>query len=55
MYKEIALTVFNDNLGEGNELVILDLEVNSNENVINTGSHQKRTEITIIEDDSKYL
>ena len=53
MYKVIEVIVVQDILGEGNEVMVLDLVAHNNGNVINVGSHQLQTAITIIEDDSE--
>ena len=53
MYKDIEVIVVQDILGEGNEVMVLDLVAHNNGNVINVGSHQLQTAITIIEDDSE--
>lgn len=51
MYKDVEMMVVHDNLGEGDEVIYLDLLTNINRNVIKIDSEQNNTEITIIEDD----
>ena len=46
----VSVTIRHDNVGEGDELIILEMDT-SGPNVINVGSVNSSTEITIIEDD----
>ena len=50
--KEINVTSLHDEIGEGDEVIILDL-INDETNVINVNIGQSRTEITILEDDGE--
>ena len=54
MMKEFNVTTLDDNIGEGMELIILELR-DVEENMISVTSNQGTTEITIIEDDSKNM
>lgn len=54
MAKDINVTSVHDNLGEGDELIILEL-TNDINNIIDVMSDQKTTQITIIEDDGKQV
>lgn len=51
MYKDVEMMVVHDNLGEGDEVIYLDLLININGNDIKIDSEQNNTEITIVEDD----
>ena len=48
--KEINVTSLHDDIGEGDEVIILDL-INDDTNVIDVDIGQSRTQITILEDD----
>ena len=54
MMKEFNVTILDDNVGEGMELIILELR-DVEDNMISVTSDQGTTEITIIEDDSKNI
>ena len=54
MTKEFNVTILDDNIGEGMELIILELR-GVEDNMISVTSDQGTTEITIIEDDSKNI
>ena len=54
MTKEFNVTILDDNIGEGMELIILELR-GVEDNMITVTSDQGTTEITIIEDDSKNM
>ena len=49
----ITVVAVDDILGEGNEIVVLELLTNVNGNVISVDSRENSTVIIIIEDDSK--
>ena len=54
MTKELTVGSVDDNIGEGDEMIILDLVTSVESNVINVVSDQNSTTyITIIEDDSE--
>ena len=52
MTKEINVTSLHDDIGEGDEVIILDL-INDETNSIAVNIGLGRTEITILEDDGK--
>ena len=52
MTKEFNVTILDDNIREGMELIILELR-GVEDNMISVTSDQGTTEITIIDDDSK--
>ena len=54
MTKEFNVTILNDDIAEGMELIILELR-SVEDNMISVTSDQRTTEITIIEDDSKII
>ena len=54
MSKEFDVTILDDNIGEGMELIILELR-SVEDNMISVTSDQRTTEITIIEEDSKII
>ena len=49
---EINVTSLHDDIGEGDEVIILDL-INDDTNFIDVNIGQNRTQITILEDDGK--
>ena len=51
MYKEIEINIVHDNVGEGDEVILLDLLTDIIGNDINVKSQQNSTEVNIIEDD----
>ena len=53
---DLTISIGNDQLGEGDEIIILELVTNDDDvsNIINVGSVQNIAQITIIEDDSKF-
>ena len=53
--KEVNVSSNDDELGEGNELIILELVTDVASNVINVNSEQQTTNITIVENDSEFL
>ena len=55
MYKEVKIMVVHDDLGEGDELIFLDLLSDVIGNDINVDSERNSTEITIIEDDGQLV
>ena len=52
MTKNITVNSVHDDIGEGDEVIILDI-ITDVDNVINVNSFQQTTRITIVEDDSK--
>jgi hypothetical protein len=52
--ENVSVTVVHDMIGEGNELIILNLQTDVPNNNINVGSINSSTEITIIEDDCEF-
>ena len=54
MSKQITVTSLHDDIGEGDEVIILDL-ITDIGNTITVNSIQQSTRITIVEDDSKSL
>ena len=52
MTKEINVTSLHDDIGEGDEVIILDL-INDETNAIDVNIGQSTTQITILEDDGK--
>lgn len=51
--KEVRVSILHDDIGEGDELIILGLHTDVENNVININSGQKTAFITIIEDDCR--
>ena len=51
--KEINVTSLHDDIGEGDEVIILDL-INDETNFIDVNIGQSTTQITILEDDGKH-
>lgn len=52
---DLIISIGNDQLGEGDEIIILELVTSDDvSNIINVGSVQNIAQITIIEDDSKF-
>ena len=51
--KAVTISVLHDEIGEGNEMIILGLNTDVEGNVININSDQRTTSITIIEDDCR--
>ena len=55
MVKNISVTILDDDIGEGNEVIVLELDTDFESNVINVGSMNSRTDIEIIENDCKFI
>ena len=55
MSENVYVTIRTDDVGEGDEVIVLQLDTNVASNVINVGSINSETEITIIEDDCEYF
>ena len=55
MSKQIIVTSLHDDIGEGDEVIILDLITDIIGNTITVNSIQQSTRITIVEDDSKSI
>ena len=53
MFHNLTVSITNDNVGEGDEIITLELVTSLEVNTISVGSNQDTTVITIIEDDSK--
>lgn len=53
MSKKINVTTLHDIVGEGDEIIVLDIIPDCG-NIVNVESTQNQTEITIVEDDSEY-
>ena len=53
MSRDVTVTIHNDDIGEGDEVIALELVTDVTGNMINVDFDQRTMQIIIIEDDSK--